>query len=80
MEKLVRSCKELGLKNVDYSGYYPITATTKEPYARATSQQLARKYLKLAGCLTESRNCGSCAVRDRCAATLMEPWLARRPN
>jgi pyruvate formate lyase activating enzyme len=80
MERLVRFSKELGLKNVDYSGYYPITSAPRERYARTTSQQLAAKYLKLAGCITEPRNCGSCAVKHRCAATLMEPWLAKRSD
>jgi pyruvate formate lyase activating enzyme len=80
MEKLVRSCKDLGLKNVDYSGYYPVTPSMKELHAGATSLQLAANYLKLAGCLSEPRNCGSCAVKHHCAATLMEPWLAKRPN
>jgi len=80
MEKLVRACKDLGLKNVDFSGYYPATTSVRTNHSGANAQQLATHYLKLAGCVTEPRNCGLCALKHRCKAMLMEPWLVKLPD
>lgn len=80
MEKLVRSCKELGLKNVDFSGYYPTTISEKGDHFGASAQQLAKHYLRRAGCAADPRNCGFCTAKHRCKATLMEPWLVQRPD
>jgi len=62
MEDLVKKCKNKGLKNVDYSGYYPLKI--KDPIY----------YLKKLGC-PPPRNCGECKFKDECRITLMEPWL-----
>ncbi len=80
MEKLVRSCKDLGLKNVDFSGYYPTIRSRKGLHVGATPQQLAANYLRLAGCVTVPRDCGSCAVKNNCTASLMEPWMVKRSS
>ena len=79
MEKLVRACTDLGLKNVDFSGYYPATRSARAN-SGANAHQLATHYLKLAGCVTEPRNCGLCILKHRCKAMLMEPWLEKRPD
>lgn len=76
MEKLVDDCKNIGLKNVDYSGYYPIDY--KIPvHGEARDVELADKYLKSAGCPTSPRDCGSCEYRDNCRAMMMEPWILK---
>lgn len=62
MEDLVKECEKKGLKNVDYSGYYPLKA--KDP----------DYYLKKLGCPLP-RNCGECRFKDECKSILMEPWL-----
>nr|WP_148217873.1 radical SAM protein [Methanothermus fervidus] len=62
MEKLVKKCKEIGLKNVNYSGYYP-----KE-------MKNIDEYVKKIGC-PMPRNCGKCKFKHECKAVLMEPWL-----
>jgi hypothetical protein len=77
MQRLVKTCKAIGVKNVDFSGYYPINAPVKADDTRANAAQVAAKYLRLAGCPTNPRNCGSCTLKDRCKATLMEPWLVK---
>ncbi len=64
MDKLVEECKRTGLKNVDYSGYYPLKV-------RGLGY-----YIGKLGCPTP-RNCGGCEFRDNCRAVLMEPWLFR---
>jgi hypothetical protein len=80
MEKLARACKDLGLKNVDFSGYYPATTSVRANDSGANAQQLATHYLKLAGCVADPRNCGLCALKHRCKAMLMEPWLVKLPD
>jgi len=77
MQRLVKTCKDIGLKNVDFSGYYPINAPVKADDTGADAAQVAATYLQLAGCPTNPRNCGSCTLKDRCKATLMEPWLVK---
>ncbi|HIH61718.1 MAG TPA: radical SAM protein [Methanobacteriales archaeon] len=62
MDDLVKKCKENGLKNVDYSGYYPLKI--KDPVY----------YLEKLGC-PPPRNCGECKFKNECRITLMEPWL-----
>jgi len=77
MQRLVKTCRDIGLKNVDFSGYYPTNAPVKADDAGADAAQVAAKYLQLAGCPTNPRNCGLCTLKDRCKATLMEPWLVK---
>ncbi|MDD3455038.1 MAG: radical SAM protein [Methanobacteriales archaeon] len=64
MEDLVKKCEKKGLKNVDYSGYYPLKA--KDP----------DYYLKKLGCPLP-RNCGECKFKKEYKSILMEPWLFR---
>lgn len=77
MEKLTESCKKIGLKNVDFSGYYPTKAFGEVDYRKEDELKLAGKYLKLAGCPTSPRNCGLCAYKENCKAMLMEPWILK---
>jgi len=37
--------------------------------------RIAFAYLKLAGCIKETRNCGECTMKLNCPAGLKEPWL-----
>jgi pyruvate formate lyase activating enzyme len=77
MQRLVKTCRDIGLKNVDFSGYYPANTAVKSKHRRADAAQVAAMYLRLAGCPTNPRNCGKCTLKDGCKATLMEPWLVK---
>ncbi len=77
MQRLEKACRDIGLKNVDFSGYYPINAPVKADNTGADAAQVAAKYLESAGCPTHPRNCGKCMFKDKCKATLMEPWLVK---
>lgn len=76
MEKLVDDCRDIGLKNVDYSGYYP-TTYEKPDHGKVCDFELTDKYLKTAGCPTSPRDCGSCKYKDNCKAMMIEPWILK---
>ena len=69
MNDLTRQCKDIGLTDVAWSGYYPA-----EIPASGSEAELAAQYLKRAGCNQRPRLCGECALRDQCPACLLEPW------
>ncbi len=86
MERLCSVCREAGLKDVAWSGYYP-ESVPDEVAARAAhlaadyggdpAAALIAAYAAACGCPTHPRNCGMCSLRDRCPATLREPWRGR---
>lgn len=69
MNDLVEQCKNIGLTDVAWSGYYPTEIT-----ASGSEAELAAQYLRRAGCHQYPRLCGKCELRDRCPACLLEPW------
>ncbi len=86
MERAAQRCREAGLSDVAWSGYYPQTV---QPEIKAAAEKIAPRYggsseaaLTAAyaadlGCPTHPRSCGTCPLRDRCPATLREPWNRR---
>ena len=68
MNDLTEQCKDAGLTDVAWSGYYP----TEIPGGSET--EIAAQYLRRAGCRRYPRSCGECELRDRCPACLLEPW------
>jgi len=86
MERLAGECREQGLHDVAWSGYYPdaVPAGIEERkkmlsprYAGCEEAALAAAYVQSAGCPTHPRDCGACPLRHRCPATLREPWNRR---
>lgn len=86
MENLCVACMEAGLKDVEWSGYYPDSVpdhvirrakTLKENYNGDYSAALSAAYAAECGCSTHPRDCGRCCLRDQCPATLREPWRWR---
>lgn len=70
MQDLVKKCRDLGLENVDYSGFSVdgIRSLTENSLKNLYS------YLDQAGCYQRPRNCGSCMKNAHCPAVIMEPW------
>ncbi|KUG19335.1 radical sam, pyruvate-formate lyase-activating enzyme like [hydrocarbon metagenome] len=86
MERLAERCREQGLTDVAWSGYYPEGDAAhlqqqKERlvgrYGGSSPGALAGAYAASVGCPTHPRNCGGCPLRDRCPVTLREPWNRR---
>lgn len=86
MERLCGVCRDAGLTDVAWSGYYPemvpdaVRAEADrlyEAYGEDDAAALTAAYAAVAGCPTHPRNCGTCPLRDRCPATLREPWRGR---
>lgn len=74
MQNLVKKCRNLGLKNVDYSGYSP-GGTLMIGSSFKNNLKNAYNLLSQAGCYCRLRNCGSCLENDHCPAIVMEPWI-----
>jgi pyruvate formate lyase activating enzyme len=83
MERLTEVCRKSGLLDVAWSGYYPgaVMEGVEERAARISgayggnpAAALAAAYAARTGCPTHPRDCGSCPQKDRCPATLREPW------
>lgn len=72
MQKLVEDCKDLGLKNVDYSGYH--TGDSSMIKMGNSSLETAHHYLNQSGCYRDPRNCGICPENSHCPAVILEPW------
>lgn len=72
MQKLVKNCQELGLKKVDYSGYYPGGSLMIDQIDNGLIT--AYNYLKQAGCYRKPRNCRDCPENNHCPAIILEPW------
>jgi len=71
MNDLAEQCKDVGLTDVAWSGYYP----TEVPEIPGGSEaEIAAQYLRRAGCHKYPRSCGECELKDRCPACLLEPW------
>ncbi|MEA1895641.1 MAG: radical SAM protein [Euryarchaeota archaeon] len=68
MNDLTEQCRDAGLTDVAWSGYYP----TEIP--SGSEAEVAAQYLRRAGCNRHPRSCGDCELRDRCPACLLEPW------
>ncbi len=68
MNDLTEQCRDAGLTDVAWSGYYP----TEIP--GGSEAEVAAQYLRRAGCNRYPRSCGDCELRDRCPACLLEPW------
>ncbi|MDN7023792.1 radical SAM protein [Methanoculleus sp. FWC-SCC1] len=86
MERLCGVCRDAGLEDVAWSGYYPEAvpdevgagaARFTAAYGGDPAAALTAAYAAACGCPTHPRNCGSCPLRDRCPATLKEPWRGR---
>jgi pyruvate formate lyase activating enzyme len=86
MEHLSAVCREAGLEDVAWSGYYPETvpdevaaraAGLTAAYGGEAQAALTAAYAAACGCPTHPRDCGACLLRDRCPATLREPWRGR---
>ncbi|NLM29033.1 MAG: radical SAM protein, partial [Methanomicrobiales archaeon] len=86
MERLCTVCRDAGLQDVAWSGYYPETvpdevagAATRlvDAYEGNNAAALTAAYAAVCGCPTHPRDCGACPLRDRCPATLREPWRGR---
>lgn len=86
MERLCGICRDEGLLDVEWSGYYP--ESVPEDVARRAEMlsgeyggdvgaALAAAYAAECGCPTHPRDCGACPCRDHCPATLREPWRGR---
>lgn len=73
MQELVESCKELGLKKVDYSGYYP-SGNTQIVHGNKEGIKMTYNYLSNVGCYRRPRNCGLCPEKNHCPAVVLEPW------
>lgn len=70
LEKAVKNAKEVGLKNVSWSGLPASMGTIPEERNESYSikgAQIAGEYAQKAGCLTHPRNCGSCKLRSDCS-------------
>jgi len=86
MDRLCKVCRDTGLLDVAWSGYYPDSvpvhvtrraAQLEDSYGGDGAAALAAAYAAECGCPTHPRNCGACPCRDHCPATLREPWRGR---
>lgn len=86
MERLCGVCRDVGLTDVAWSGYYPEAvpdevaleaARLRDAYGGDNAAALTAAYAAVAGCPTHPRDCGTCPLRERCPATLREPWRRR---
>lgn len=86
MERLCTVCRDAGLLDVAWSGYYPeavpdevagAAARLAAMYEGNSAAALTAAYAAVCGCPTHPRDCGACPLRDRCPATLREPWRGR---
>lgn len=73
MHKMVKQCREQGLENVDYSGYYPGGQLILNK-SHKNGLKNAYHILNRAGCYKHPRNCGYCSENDYCPAIVLEPW------
>ena len=83
MERLCGLCRDTGLVDVAWSGYYPegveadvaaAAARLAPAYGDDPGAALTAAYAAICGCPTHPRDCGHCPLRDQCPATLHEPW------
>ena len=83
MERLCGVCRDAGLTDVAWSGYYPEAvpdevaleaARLRSAYGGDDAAALTAAYAAITGCPTHPRDCGACPLRDCCPATLREPW------
>ena len=79
MAELVKECQEQGLRNVDYSGYYP-TGSLIAGSSLNNGLKNTYHYLHQAGCYSRPRSCGLCPENDHCPAILLEPWTNLPPD
>ncbi|MEM1891740.1 MAG: radical SAM protein [Nitrososphaerota archaeon] len=80
MEDLVKRARRAGLKNVSFSGWYPYRCKVRaEEVSEYKSEEarVAARYARAAGCTHHPRDCGSCKLRQRCPAMIMEPWYVK---
>lgn len=73
MQKLVKECRHQGLRNVDYSGYYPGSNPILDTSLK-NGLKNAYNTLNQAGCYQHPRNCGFCPENNHCPAIVFEPW------
>lgn len=69
MEKAVETAREVGLKDVSWSGRAGLPGKTPEKTAeeyKRSGARLAGGVAKEAGCVTHPRDCGSCRLRQEC--------------
>ena len=83
MEHLTGLCRDAGLEDVLWSGYYPEQVPDRillkadallANYKGDRAAAFGAAYAADCGCPTHPRNCGDCRLRDKCPATLKEPW------
>lgn len=86
MEHLCAISRRAGLEDVAWSGYYPEAVPAEVAgwaarlngiYDDDPAAALTAAYAASCGCPTHPRDCGACPLRDRCPATLREPWRGR---
>lgn len=86
MERLCTVCRDAGLLDVAWSGYYPEVVSAEirvwatrlaADYEESPAAALIAAYAAACGCPTHPRDCGTCLLRDHCPATLREPWHGR---
>ena len=73
MQKLVRECKQEGLRNVDYSGYY-LGGNVIMDASLQNGLKNVYQTLNHAGCYRRPRSCGDCPENVSCPAIVLEPW------
>ncbi|HII83797.1 MAG TPA: radical SAM protein [Methanobacterium subterraneum] len=73
MQKLVRECRDMGLENVDYSGYYPGGNLIMDSSLK-NGLKNSNRILNQAGCYRSPRICGDCPENGSCPAIVLEPW------
>ncbi len=73
MQKLVKKCQDMGLKNADYSGYYSGSNLIRDASIKNGLKNIYQ-YLNQAGCYRRPRNCGECLENASCPAVVLEPW------
>lgn len=69
MKRAVETAEKTGLKNVSWSGHTDLPGSIAEDKASEYEREgakLAGGYAKEAGCVTHTRNCGSCNLQKRC--------------
>lgn len=76
MQKLVNKCKDLGLENVDYSGFYP-GGTIESFSSNIGALKKAYYVLNQVGCYNRPRICGNCPENKSCSTILREPWTSK---
>ncbi|MDI9436450.1 MAG: radical SAM protein [Euryarchaeota archaeon] len=77
LQNLVEECREAGLEQVDFSGYYPGSMMS---FSGHNGLKTTYQHLNQAGCYRKPRNCGTCPENHHCPALVLEPWTNPPPG